>query len=153
VVAAIDMGYGHLRAALPLVEVLGAELLEVDRAPVASEEERRLWLAARRWYENTSRFSQLPVVGAPVRWLLDNVTAIEHLHPYRDQSRPDRATRALHRLARLGMGRGLARLVSERRARLLATYFSAALSADVHGAADVDCVVTDADIARAWAPL
>jgi len=153
VVAAIDMGYGHLRAALPLVEALGADLVEVDRPPVASADERRLWLAARGWYERTSRISQLPVVGAPMRALLESVTAIEHLHPYRDQSRPDRGARALHRLARMGMGRGLARLLDERHARLLATYFSAALSADVHGARDIDCVVTDADIARAWAPL
>lgn len=153
VVAAIDMGYGHLRAGLPLCEALGAPLVEVDRAPIASPEEQRGWLSARAWYERTSRGTQLPVAGLLVQRLLEAVTNIEHLHPYRDQSRPDRAARTLDGLLRGGVGRGLAAHADATGARVLATYFSAALGTDMHGAAPVDCVVTDADIARAWAPL
>jgi hypothetical protein len=147
------MGYGHLRAALPLCEVLGVPLVEADRAPVASPEEQRRWLAARHWYERTSRGTQLPLLGPLVQRALDGLTAIQPLHPYRDLSRPDRAARALHAMVRGGLGHGLARHLDATGARLLTTYFSAAHSADLHGSGPVDCVVTDADIARAWAPF
>lgn len=152
VVTALDMGYGHLRAALPLCDALGAPLVEADRPPVASADESRGWLAARAAYEGASRGSTWPLVGPLIRRALDELTTIPPLHPYRDLSRPDRAARALEGLARGGLGRGLARHLDATGSRLLTTYFSAALCTDLHGSGPVDCVVTDSDIARAWAP-
>ena len=108
VVAAIEMGYGHLRAALPLADLLGVPVTEVDRPPVARIDERRLWQTARSLYEGASRGSRLPIVGPLFRRILDGVTAIEPLHPYRDQSAPTRQVRTLDGLVRGGLGRGLA---------------------------------------------
>ena len=79
-VAAIEMGYGHLRAALPLADLLDVPVTEVDRPPVARIDERRLWQAARSLYECASRGSRLPVVGPLLRRALDHVTAIAPLH-------------------------------------------------------------------------
>ena len=152
VVAAIEMGYGHLRAALPLADLLGVPITEVDRPPVARIDERRLWQTARSLYEGASRGSRLPIVGPLFRRILDGVTAIEPLHPYRDQSAPTRQVRTLDGLVRGGLGRGLAEHVDRSGTTLLTTYFSAALSVAHHGDAPIDCVVTDADISRAWAP-
>lgn len=149
-VAALDMGYGHLRAALPVAEALGVAVTLADAPPVAGSDERRAWSVARAWYERTSRGTQFPVLGGWVRRTLDAVTAIDHLHPYRDQSRPDAATRMLLASIRSGVGRGLAQAAERAGARIVATHFAAALGAEAHGNTEVECVVTDADIARAW---
>ena len=147
------MGYGHLRAAHALAAELGTEVLHVDRPPLVSPEELRLWQASRRFYEITSRASQLPVVGAPLRALLDSLTSIPHLHPQRDLSAPTLQVRSLHRLIGKGLGRGLAELLRSADAPLLTTFFAPAICADHHGCGRVFCVVTDVDVNRSWVPL
>ncbi|HEY0782778.1 MAG TPA: hypothetical protein VGE98_10005, partial [Thermoanaerobaculia bacterium] len=66
-VASVEMGYGHLRAAHALADALATEVVHVDQPPLVDAEEQRLWRALRRLYEFTSRSSQIPVVGAPLR--------------------------------------------------------------------------------------
>ena len=151
-VASLDMGYGHLRAAQALADALGTEVVEVDAPPLAKAAEAAQWQRARTLYEGTTRGMTLPLVGPLVRRVVEGITAIEPLHPYRDLSRPDHATRVLGRLIDSGMGEGVAAHLKDTGRALLATYFSPALSADAHGCERVFCVVTDADIARAWAP-
>jgi hypothetical protein len=153
VIASAEMGYGHLRAAQALASALGTEILHVDRPPLVSPEELRLWSASRRLYELTSRASQIPVVGAPLRSLLDTLTDIPHLHPQRDLSAPTFQARSLHRLILKGLGRGLVDLLRSTGAPLLTTFFAPAISADHYGCERIYCVVTDADINRAWVPL
>jgi hypothetical protein len=46
-----EMGYGHLRAALPLVDAFGTKLLPADQAPLADEAEAALWSRLRRMQE------------------------------------------------------------------------------------------------------
>lgn len=152
-VVAVDMGYGHMRAARPLARLLGTEVAQVDRPPLAGPEEQRLWARVRRAYEWTSRASQLPAVGRPFRWLLDSITDIPHLYPLRDLSAPSQGALALERLLRRGLGRGLAERLRQTRAPLLTTFYSPAIAADRAGVADVFCVVTDSDVNRVWAPL
>jgi hypothetical protein len=147
------MGYGHLRAAHALASALGVEILHVDRPPLVAPEEQRLWRTSRRLYEATSRASQIPVVGAPLRSLLEALTDIPHLHPQRDLSTPTFQARSLQRLIDKGLGRGLVDHLRATGAPLLASFFAPALSADFHGCERVFCVVTDADINRAWVPL
>jgi len=147
------MGYGHLRAAHALAAELGTEVLHVDRPPLVSPEELRLWQASRRFYEITSRASQLPVAGAPLRALLESLTSIPHLHPQRDLSAPTLQVRSLQRLIEKGLGRGLADFLRSAGAPLLTTFFAPAISSDHHGCERVTCVVTDVDINRSWVPL
>jgi len=147
------MGYGHLRAAHALASALGTEVLHVDRPPLVAPEELRLWRTSRRFYEITSRASQLPVVGAPLRSLLESLTSIPHLHPQRDLSAPTFQVRSLHRLIEKGLGRGLADAIKSTGTPLLATFFTPALCADHCGCERIYCVVTDVDINRSWVPL
>jgi hypothetical protein len=151
-VVAVEMGYGHLRAAAPLAGALGTEIVQVDRAPMVAPDEERLWSRLRRSYEVVSRLSQLPAVGAPLRWLLDSITDIPRLHPYRDLSASTRSVRALERLVRRGLGEGLVRRLRATGAPLLTTFFSSAIAADHAGCDRMFCVVTDTDISRVWAP-
>src|SRR6476469_7439604 len=131
VLAAVEMGYGHLRAAQALATELGTTVLHVDRPPLVAPEELRLWRTSRRFYEITSRASQIPYVGAPLRSLLESMTDIPHLHPQR----------------------GLAYRLRATGAPLVATFFVPALSADFHRCDQIFCVVTDVDINRAWVPI
>jgi hypothetical protein len=152
-VVAVDMGYGHLRAAMPLAEALGSEVLQVDRAPLVVLEEERLWRRIRRAYELVSRLSQLPAVGAPIRYVLDSVTNIPRLHPYRDLSAPTRGVLTLERMVRRNLGQGLVENLRRTGAPLLTTFYSPAIVADRAGIDRIFCVVTDTDINRIWAPI
>ncbi len=147
------MGYGHLRAAQALAGELGTEILHVDRPPLVAPEELRLWRASRRVYEITSRASQIPVVGAPLKSLLESLTDIPHLHPQRDLSAPNFQVRSLHRLIGKGLGRGLVELLKATDAPVITTFFAPAICADHCGCERVYCVVTDVDINRTWVPL
>jgi hypothetical protein len=152
-VVAVEMGYGHMRAAMPLADALGTDVLEVDRAPLVAPGEERLWSRARRTYEGVSRLSQVPWVGAPLRRALEAVTDIPRLHPYRDLSAPTRGVETLDRLVRRRqLGRGLVAELRRTGAPLLTTFYSPAIVADAAGLDRIFCVATDSDLNRIWAP-
>jgi hypothetical protein len=149
-VVAVDMGYGHLRAAHALAGHLGVPVEELDRPPLASPEETAYWQRARRAYELISRASQLPLVGRAARATLDALTAIPHLHPRRDLSAPDTAVRTLERLRQGGFGDAMVSRLQRDQATLLTTFYAPAVLADLAGWRRVVCVVTDSDIHRVW---
>ncbi len=151
-VVAVEMGYGHLRAATPLAQGLGTAVVHVDRPPVVAPGEEKLWARVRRAYELVSRLSQVPVIGAPLRLLLDGITDIPRLHPYRDLSAPTRSVITLERLIRRNLGAGLVARLRETGAPLLTTFYSPAIVADRAGHDRIFCVVTDSDINRIWVP-
>ncbi|HLV20519.1 MAG TPA: hypothetical protein VKZ49_06550 [Polyangiaceae bacterium] len=94
---AIDMGYGHLRPARALSKLLNVPVLQADLPPLADIEERRRWAAIRQFYETVSRVSTAGYVGGPFRLLLDTVTAIPDLYPFRDLSSRTLGVRAARR--------------------------------------------------------
>jgi hypothetical protein len=148
---AVEMGYGHLRAAHALAEELRTEVVEFDRPPLASPDEQRAWQRARRVYEMLSRASQVPLAGAPLRRLLEMLTSIPHLHPARDLSSPSLSVRVLERFARRGLGRALLDRLHADNATLVTTFYAPAVLADYRGSPRIVCVVTDADVNRVWA--
>jgi hypothetical protein len=152
VVAAVDMGYGHLRAARPIARALGVPVTLADRPPIVDAAEAKVWNRVRTAYEWTSRASQVPVAGRPFRWALDAMTDIPPLHPRRDLSAPTRGVTALERLVRRGLGRGLVERLRETGAPLVATFYSPAIAADAAGLGNVWLLVTDSDVNRVWAP-
>lgn len=153
IVVTIDMGYGHLRAAKAVADALGVDSLQIDRPPLADDDDARAWQRSRRFYEMTSRLSQVPLVGGPFRSVLDTLTSIPHLYPQRDLSAPHAGVRMLDRAIQRGLGAGLVRYLRESGAPLVTTFYAPAIIADRAGLSNVYCVVTDADINRVWAPL
>jgi hypothetical protein len=149
VVAAVTMGYGHLRAAAAIADELGVELALADRAPLASWAERRLWGAARTGYHALSRLSQSRRGGAVFGNVLDRITVIDGRAP---GSRTPGAVPALDRLVRLGLGATFGRRLTEASSPLVTTFYAVALAAERHSPVPVACVVTDSDIHRVWAP-
>jgi hypothetical protein len=151
-VVAVDMGYGHNRAAEALATVLSKEVWQADVAPIAGADERRSWSRTRAFYEGMSRASQFGGLARPFRRLLDNVTSIPHLHPHRDLSGPTLGSRGLMWLIERGLGRGMLEALRADPGPLLTTFYAPALIADHAGVRPSYCVVTDADINRVWAP-
>jgi hypothetical protein len=151
-IVAVDMGYGHLRAATPLADAFGTTVQQVDQPPLVAPAEVALWRRVRFAYEAVSRLSQLPVVGTPLRLVLDGLTDIPRLHPYRDLSAPTRGVMTLERLIRRNLGLGMLSHLRETGAPLLTTFYSPAIVADRAGYDRIFCVVTDSDINRIWVP-
>lgn len=150
---AIDMGYGHLRAAHALADAAGARVYCVDEAPLADERERQHWGRARTAYEWMSRSSQLPVLGGPFEFALGMLTSIPRLYPVRDLSQKTLPVRYMEAEAQKGLGRGLVERLRKSGEPLLTTFFAPALIADMAGLDRIYCVVTDSDINRIWAPV
>jgi hypothetical protein len=150
---ACEMGYGHIRAARPLATVLGVQAELADRPPLCSPREQKVWDIVRDLHRWSSRGSELPIVGRPVRALLDSATMIPPLHPYRDLAGPSVSSRLLDLLIARGFGKLLVERLRREHVPLLTTFFAPAIVADRAGIDDVFCVVTDADINRVWAPL
>src|SRR5882724_1154201 len=143
VVAAIDMGYGHLRPAAALADHLGTEVLQMDRPPLGGEKDQRFWESTRELYEPLTRLSQLPGVGPPMRAVLNTITAIPEPWPVRDLSGPTQGTRWMLRAAADGVGEVLADHLRKTGAPLMTTFFAAAILAELHGADQLHCLITD----------
>ncbi|MHB1845565.1 MAG: hypothetical protein ACYCWW_12110 [Deltaproteobacteria bacterium] len=152
-VVAVNMGYGHLRAARPLAEELGTKVHDADGPELADAHEAEIWERTRRFYEFTTRASTLPWLGGPLHALVEAFTSIPHLHPWRDRSGRSLGTRGLARLVEDGLGAGLAARLRAERQPLLTTFYAPAIAADWAGCDDIFCVVTDSDINRVWAPI
>jgi hypothetical protein len=150
--AAIDMGYGHLRAAHALGSALELPVRSADEPALAGPAERKLWARVRRFYEFVSRTSQVPVLGRPFDFALGAITSIPGLYPLRDQSAPTMAVRYLERNARNGLGRGMIEHLQATGQALLTTFYAPAVVADLAGCERIFCVVTDTDVNRIWAP-
>ena len=151
-VVSLEMGYGHLRAAYPVADALGTEVLFADEAPIADEVDRKLWLWIRRAHRLLSRPTPWAMLERPANGLMDFVTMIPSLYDAPDQSAPDLGVHALNRLIRLGLGRGLVRTLKERKATLVTTFYAPAIIADA-AELPVYCIVTDADVQRVWVPM
>ncbi len=147
-VVAIDMGYGHLRAGQPLADLLGVPLQELDRGALATSADERTWSRARAFHEGLSRLSQRALIGRPFLSLMDGYTRIAPLGREGSLARGTLATAAFARLARRGLGSGLAERLRAGD-RLLTTFYAPALIADQAGLQSW-CVVTDADCHRVW---
>jgi hypothetical protein len=153
-VASVTMGYGHLRAAYPLAERLGVDVLEVDEPPIAEPKEARLWGWVRRMHEVLSK--PMPFLGPldrPARGLMDAITMIPSLYETRDHRAPTWSVRLLDRMIGHGLGLGMVEHVRRLGAPLITTFYACAIIAERAGIEDITCVITDADCNRVWAPL
>jgi len=143
------MGYGHLRAAQPLADLLHLPLYELDRPPLANATDVKSWARARWFHEGLSRVSQWPVVGGPFLALMDAYTHIADLHPERDLSTSAAGSRGFNAMIGRGLGAGLVQHLRETGATLITTFYAPALIADAAGLPSF-CLVTDADCHRVW---
>lgn len=159
-VVAVDMGYGHERAAYALRDLCGGAITIANRYPGIPEQDKNLWENGRKYYETISRLQPLPVVGRAIfHAFVDHFQEIDPFYPRRDLSDPTVQLRQIyHSITRWKQGQHLVEEIrQERRGRkalpLISTFFLPAFAAETFDyPGDIYVVVCDADIARVWAP-
>src|SRR4051812_13594417 len=146
------MGYGHLRAAISLADLLGVPLQRMEEPPLGDARDAKFWGRTRELYEALTRFSQLPAVSRPLGALVQAITAIPPPWPRRDRSGASAGTRWRERAPRRGAGALVARHPNDTGAPVLVTFYAPATLTAPHGARNLTCVVTNSDATRVWAP-
>ena len=151
-VVAVDMGYGHQRAAYPFRDIAYEGVITANTGAMVDPAERKRWVTLQGLYEGVSRVNKVPVIGPWLWRTYDRFQAISPHYPFRDLSKPTFGSMRLDRLMTRGFGSSV---VEHTRTRedlpLLTTFFAIALAADRLGRKDVFCVVTDTDVNRIWA--
>jgi hypothetical protein len=150
-VVAVDMGYGHQRAAYPFRDIAYEGIITANTGAMVDSDERRRWMTLQSVYEGLSRVNKVPLIGPWLWRTYDRLQAISPHYPFRDLSKPSLGSMRLDRLMRKGFGSSV---VEHTRKRddlpLLTTFFAIALAADHQGRKEVFCVVTDTDVNRIW---
>lgn len=153
-VIAVDMGYGHQRAAYPFLESAHRGIINANRYQGISSQERRMWEGGRTWYEIISRFKNVPIIGTTAFAIMDSYQKIEPFYPKRDLSKNSSQQRYFYNQVKRGLGKSLIEELNKNPLPFLTTFFVPAYFAEYHGYKEkIYCVVCDADVARAWAPV
>ena len=151
---AADMGYGHQRAAYPLLDLSGGEIITLNNYEGIPDWEKNYWLKSLKSYEQVSRFKKVPVIGRGVFAVMDYFQKIAPLYPFRDLSRPTVQQRYFYRFIKKGLGKDLVKKLNQEKLPLVTTFFVAAQAAEYHQyQEEIYCVICDTDASRAWAPL
>lgn len=151
---AVDMGYGHQRAAYPLLDLAGGEIISMNDYPEIPDWERHYWQKNLELYEKVSRLKKIPILGKGVFSIMDYFQRIKPFYPFRDLSKPSLQQLTLLRAIKKGLGRDLMIRLSDNGLPLVTTFFVAAYAADYHNySGDIYCIICDTDVSRAWAPI
>ncbi len=152
-VIAVDMGYGHLRAAYNLSDISKGEVASVNTYRGIPEKDKIIWDQSRQFYEFVSRFKKVPFFGEKVFGWFDKFQAIEPYYPYRDLSKPSiQLSQTLKLIRKRKWGDGFVKKFNKDKIPLVNTFFVSAYMAEEHGFEnDIYLNVCDADISRAWA--
>jgi hypothetical protein len=152
-VVAVDMGYGHDRAAYPLRHLGNGEVIHANKYQGIPPQDERIWKDSQRFYETISRVTSVPIIGRFLFSLFDRWQAIPKFYPRRDLSDCNFQTKQTYRLIRKGWGKDLIMALNETPKPLLTTFFVPAFMAETHHyRGDIYCVICDTDIARNWSP-
>ncbi len=151
---AADMGYGHQRAAYPLLDLSGGEIITINNYPGIPNSEKKYWVNSLKSYERISRFKKIPVLGPLVFRAMDNFQKIQSFYPFRDLSDQTLQQKFFERSIKAGLGKHLIEKLNPSGLPFLTTFFVAAYIAEYHNyQGDIYCLICDADASRAWAPL
>lgn len=155
-VVAVDMGYGHQRAAYPLRHLSPTgKVIIANNYEGIPKRDRLVWEKSQSFYEFFSRTKTWPVIG---NWMfntfIDNPQRINKFYPRRDLSKPNFQLRYNYRLIKAGWGKDLIDFFNKKDIPLVTTFFAVAFFAEEHKFKnEIYCVVCDSDVSRTWAPL
>lgn len=154
-VAAVDMGYGHQRAAYPLKYLAyGGEIINANAYKGIPEEDVKIWHESQSFYNFISRFKNFPVIGEPAFNLFDKFQAIPKFYPKRDLSRSNFQLLSSIFLIEKGWGKHFVEKLKTRNIPFISTFFVPAYMAEIHGfSPDIYILLCDADVSRVWAPV
>ncbi len=154
-IVAVDMGYGHRRAAYPLAGLSPAgEVLMANNYEGMPEEDRARWNNLRQSYEWFSRQAEMPIIGSTIFGIMDYFQRVAVAEPKLPMPRPTLQLRQLYRLFERGFCQHLVEKVDAVGLPLVTTFFSVAFAAEYFGFKhQIYLVACDTDVSRAWAPL
>ncbi|NCA93444.1 hypothetical protein EOM82_09525, partial [bacterium] len=151
---AADMGYGHQRAAYPLLPLSRAGIINLNDYPEIDNWEKAYWLNSQKSYEKISYFKRIPVLGELVFRVMDYFQRIDAFYPRRDLSQQTLQQKIFFKAVKRGVGKKLIKSLNKEVLPLVTTFFVAAYCAEYyHYQGPIYCIVCDADISRAWAPI
>jgi len=148
------MGYGHQRAAYPLMNLSAGEIITINNYEGIPDWEKKYWFNSLRSYERISRLKKVPFLGAVVFEVMDAFQKILPFYPFRDLSRPTTQQKYFYKFIKKGLGKKLIEELNETKLPFITTFFVAAYIAEYHNyQGDIYCIICDTDASRAWAPL
>lgn len=149
-----NMGYGHQRAAYPLLHLSDNEIITINDYPGIPQWEKDHWIKNLESYEKISRFKKVPLLGNIVFSVMDYFQRIKDFYPARDLSKPTLQQLYFITLIKKGLGKDLIDKLNETKLPMVTTFFVAMYIAEHHDyQGEIYCIVCDADISRAWAPI
>lgn len=150
----VDMGYGHQRAAYPFLNVAQGGVITANDYEGASEKEKKIWKKDRGTYELVSKFKVVPFFGEAIFSIMDYFQKIDPFYPRRDLSKNSFQQKHFFKKVKNGLGKNLINKLNKDPLPLVTTFFAAVYFAEYYNyKGPVYCVICDADISRAWAPL
>ena len=156
-VVAVDMGYGHQRAALPFRDIAqGGEIVTANDYKGILESDKNIWRDSQRFYEVISRFKKFPVLGDFVFTIFDKFQEIREFYPSNETiNAPTLQLKQVYRLfEKKCWGEDFISELSKNRLPLVTTFFIPAYMAEYWGyRGPIYLIIPDTDISRAWAPL
>jgi len=155
-VVAVDMGYGHQRAADPLRQIAyGGQIINANNYSGIPKKDRDMWEGSRKGYEFISRFKNFPIIGNTAFNLFDDLQEIPTFYPKRDLSRPSlQVLYLMMMIKQKKWGQHLINKLARKKLPLITTFFTVAFMAehfDYPG--EIYLVATDTDISRAWVSI
>lgn len=160
-VVAVNMGYGHQRTAYPLRYFAnGGKIINANDYEGIPAKDRKTWEDVRKIYEFVSRLKRIPFVGEIIFAIMDEFQKILSYYPKRDLSEQTLQLKQTYSTIKKGWGGHLIEKLKSQNSNLktdsplISTFFTAAFMAEFFNyPGKIFCVVCDADISRAWAPL
>lgn len=150
----VDMGYGHQRAAYPLLPWSYEGNINLNDYDEASDWEKKYWLNSSKTYEKISYFKKIPLIGALVFDMMDHFQRIKKFYPKRDLSTQTLQQKMFFRAVKKGVGKNLILKLNKNPLPFVTSFFVAAYSAEYFNyQGPIYCIICDADISRAWAPI
>ncbi|MEI6378110.1 MAG: hypothetical protein WCO55_00480 [Candidatus Falkowbacteria bacterium] len=151
---AVDMGYGHQRAAHALKFLSGGEVINANNYPGISKAEKASWKTQTGVYEKISALKKVPILGMAIFSVMDLFQDIPNFYPRRDLSARTAQLSFFFDKVKKGMGRNLINRLKKSNLPLVSTFPVPVYFAEYYKFNQpLYCVVCDADISRFWAPI
>jgi len=157
-IVSVNMGYGHQRTAYPLMDLaFKGKIINANDYFGIPQKDRRIWQTTRKSYEFVSKLKRIPLIGQFVFSVFDYFQRILSFYPKKDLSKPSLQLKQAFSLIKKGWGKHLIEKLSsgsEKPLPFISTFFVPAFMAEYFDyPGEIFCIVCDADISRAWAPL
>lgn len=152
---AADMGYGHQRAAYPLIDIANnQEIVSINSYAGVPVWEKEYWKKSLESYEKISRLKKIPILGQIVFSVMDAFQKIDPFYPKRDLSKPTTQEKFFYQVVKKGLGKDLVEKLSQTNLPFVTTFFVAAYFAEAQNYnGDIYCIICDTDASRSWANL